>query len=221
MSDIFNRDVVLLIALCCLYFVWVVVPLLPAVIIYRLFPEAPVATQWKVLGIVLKAGGASGFYFAILGLAFFRFLEPTTDYIKSLHQPFWTVEVPIRFFDADNKDIIPTTNSPEQFRVQPFAYDFKQTGERSYLVILRFSELNGETDSIRLIFPEGVGYIHLRELMPKANTFPFQKKISLPKEAPTEIHPPLKGGQNQPSIAGLPQKLQRSLETNDLQAAAK
>ena len=216
-----DRDVVLLIALYCLYFVWVVVPLLPAVVIYRLFPEAATDTQWKVLGIVLKAGGASGFYFAILALAFFKFLEPTTDYIKSLHQPFWTVEVPIKFLDAANKDIIPTTNSREQIRVQPFAYDFKQTGEKSYLVTLRFSELNEETDSIRLMFPEGNGYIHLRELMTKDNTFPFLKKVSLIKQPPIEIHPQLKGGQNEPAIAGPSPKLQRGLETNDAQTAAK
>jgi hypothetical protein len=221
MSDILNQDVVLLLALYCLYFVWVVVPLLPAVVIYRLFPEAATDTQWKILGVVLKAGGASGFYFAILGLAFFKFLEPTADFIKSLHQPFWIVEAPIKFFDADNKDIIPTTSSPEQISVQPFAYDFKQTDEKSYLVTLRFSELNGETDSIRLIFPEGVGYIHLKELMTKDNTFPLQKKITLTKDPPIKIQPPLKGGQNQPAVAGLPQKLVRSLETNDLRTVAK
>jgi hypothetical protein len=220
MTDILNRDVVLLLALYSVYFVWVVVPLVPAVVIYRMFPEAATDTEWKVLGVALKAGGASGFYFAILALAFFKFLEPTTDYIKGLHQPFWTAEAPIKFFDAANKDIVPMTNSPEQIRVQPFAYDFKQTDEKSYLVTLRFSELNGDTESIRLIFPEGVGYIHLKDLMTKDNTYPFQKKIILTK-TPIEIHPPLKGGQNGPSVAGLSQQLERSLETNDLQAAAK
>jgi hypothetical protein len=221
MTDFLNRDVVLVLALYSLYCVWVIVPLFPAVIIYRLFPDAPTTTEWKIRGIVLKAGGASGFYFAILAAAYLKFLEPTTDYIKSLSHPFWTVEAPIRFFDSENQVMIPTTSSPEQIRVQPYAYDFKQTDEKTYLVILRFSELNGETDSIRLIFPEGVGYIHLSELMTKDNTFPFQKKVSLTKQAPIKIQPPLKGGQNQPVFAGLSPRLERSLETNDLQAAAK
>ena len=59
---------------------------------------------------------------------------------------------------------MPTTNSAEQIRVQPFAFDFKQTDEQTYLVTMKFSELNGETETIRLIFPEGVGFIKLKEL---------------------------------------------------------
>lgn len=220
MTELFSRDIVLIVALCILYFFWVAVPLVPAVVIYRLFPTAATDTQWKYGGLALKAGGASGFYFTILALGFFKFLEPTIDYVKSLQHPFWTVDASIRFFDADNKSIVPTTNSPEQIRIQPFAFDFKQTDEQTYLVTMRFSELSGETDTIRLIFPEGVGYIHLKELMTSDNTNAFMKTINLTKSA-TAIRPPLKGGQNLPSVAGLSPKLERSLETNDIKASAK
>jgi hypothetical protein len=218
--EIFSRDVVLLVLLCFLYFVWVVVPLIPAVIIYRLFPTVQTSAQWQILGIALKAGGASGFYFAILGLGFFKFLEPTIDYVKDLKHPFWTVEAAVKFYDAENKNIIPQTNTLEKISVQPFAFDFKQTDEQTYLVTMRFSELNGDTDSIRLTFPEGVGFIHLRDLMTSENTDKFLKKISLIRGKPTEIHPPVKGGQNQPSVAGFSNKLQQSLETNDVRAQA-
>jgi hypothetical protein len=221
MSEFFSRDVVLLVALFILYFVWVVVPLVPAVVIYRLFPGTPTNTQWNIRGVALKAGGASGFYFAILGLGFFKFLQPTIDYVNGLQHPFWTVEAPIRFFDADNKSIVPTTSSPEQIRVQPFAFDFKQTDEQTYLVTMRFSELNGETETIKLLFPEGVGFINLRELKNNENTNAFLKKISLSKVPPTQIRPLWKGGQNQPSVAGFSQKLQQSLETNDVRVVAK
>jgi hypothetical protein len=221
MQEFFNRDMALLMALCLLYLVWVVVPLLPAVIIYRLFPETPTDTQWKILGVALKAGGASGFYFAILALGFFKFLQPTIDYVNALQHPYWTVEAPVRFVDAENKSIVPTTNSAEQIRVQPFAFDFKQTDEQTYLVTMKFSELNGETETIRLIFPEGVGFIKLKELRSTDNTNTFLKRINLSKGAPTQIRPSLKGGQNQPSVAGFSQKLQQSLETNDVRAAAK
>jgi hypothetical protein len=57
--------------------------------------------------------------------------------------------------------------------------------------------------------------------MTKDNTFTLLKKITLTKEPPIKIQPPLKGGQNQAAVAGLSQKLERSLETNDLRAVAK
>ncbi len=203
------------------YFVWLLVPLVPAVVLYLIFPTALVETQWKVSGVAVKASGATGLYLAIIGLSYVKFLSPSLEYAKNLRPPYWTVEAPITFLDSENHDIVPTTNSPEQIRVQPYAYDFRQTDAKSYLVTLRFSELNGDTESIRLIFPEGVGYIHLKDLMSNSNTYPLLKKINLTKEPPIKIQPPLKGGQNQPAVAGPSPKSQRSLETNDLQAAAK
>ena len=221
MSEFFNRDIVLLFALCLLYLVWVGVPLVPAVIIYRLFPGTSVDTQWNILGIALKAGGASGFYFAILALGFFKFLQPTIEYVNDLQHPFWTVEAPVSFFDADNKNIIPTTNSPEQIRVQPFAFDFSQTDEHTYLLKMKFAELNGDTETIKLIFPEGVGFVKLKELRTNDNTDIYLKRINLSKVPPIKIRPKLTGGQNHPSVAALPQQLQQSLETNDVRTATR
>ena len=203
------------------YFVWLLVPLVPAVVLYLIFPTALVETQWKVSGVAVKASGATGLYLAIIGLSYVKFLSPSLEYVKNLRPPYWTVDAPITFLDAENHDIVPKTNSPEQIIVQPYAYDFKQTDAKSYLVTLRFSELNGDTDSIRLVFPEGVGYLHLKDLMKESNTYPLLKRINLTKEPPIKIQPPLKGGQNQPSIAAPSPKLERSLETNDVQASAK
>jgi hypothetical protein len=212
----YSRDLILLIFLCFLYFVWVTVPLIPAVIIYRLFPTVNTDAQWKILGIALKAGGASGFYFAILGLGFFRFLDPSTNWISDLKHPYWTVETKVKFYDADHNTINPKTNSLDKISVQPFAYDFRQTDEQSWLVTLKFSELNSDTDSIRLNFPEGVGFIPLRDLMTRDNTSTFYKTVNLTKGKPTEIHPPVTGGQNQPVVATYSRKLEQSLETNDV-----
>jgi hypothetical protein len=203
------------------YFVWLLVPLVPAVVLYLIFPTALVETQWNVSGVAVKASGATGLYLAIIGLSYVKFLSPSLEYVKTLRPPYWTVDAPITFLDAENHGIVPTTNSAEQIRVQPYAYEFRQTDAKSYLVTLRFSELNGDTESIRLIFPEGEGYIHLKDLMTASNTYPLLKRINLTKEPPIKIQPPLKGGQNQPLIAAPSRKLERSLETNDLQAAAK
>ncbi|MBR0860768.1 hypothetical protein ACVIWV_007751 [Bradyrhizobium diazoefficiens] len=214
MNELLSRDVVRLLALCVTYIFWAVVPLLPAVMIYRLFPNAPVDTQWKILGVAVKAGGAAGFYFAILALGFFKFLEPTIEYVRGLQRPYWTVEALVQFVESDDSVSRPyTTNSAEQIRIQPYAYDFKQTDDQTYLITMRFAELNSDTDSIRLIFPEGIGFIPLKQMMSSDNTNNFLKRVSLTKGPPTKIHPPVKWGQNAPSVSELSQKLERGLET--------
>ncbi len=206
-----HRDLVLLIAFYGLYVVWVLIPLIPAVIIYLLFPNSPTATQWKISGVALKAGGASGFYFAILALAYFNFVSPVTDYIKSLHKPYWTVDAPITFLEA----VTPIVGS-EQLRVEPFAYEFRRTDEKSYLVTLKFPERDGELPKyVRLIFPDGEGYIDLGKLRTNANTNSFSKTIDLTSIDPIKIRPPLHGGQNKPAIVGLPTQVEYALESND------
>jgi hypothetical protein len=203
----FDRDMMLLFGFYGSYFVWVVVPLLPAVIIYILFPATPTSTQWKILGIALKAGGASGFYFAILGLAYFKFLEPATEYVKTMEQPYWTVDANVVFFDSQ-KNVINSNSTLEQLRVEPVAYFFQKTGEQVYFVQLKFPELKGEVpdEHIRLIFPEGEGFIELSKLKTRDNTNFYTKKIDLTK-APIAIRPPVSGGQNRPVSVGLPKQL--------------
>jgi hypothetical protein len=173
------------------YFVWLLVPLVPAVVLYLIFPTGFVETQWNISGVAVKASGAAGLYLALIGLSYVKFLSPSLEYMQTFRPPYWTVYAPITFLDEDNKDIVPRTKSLEQITVQPYAYDFRQTDSNSYLVALRFSELNSDTDSIKLAFPEGVGFIHLRELRKADNTDRLKKEIDLMKETPIKIQPPL------------------------------
>jgi hypothetical protein len=206
-----DRDFMILAAFYGLYAVWVLVPLLPAVIIYLLFPNAPTGTEWNISGVALKAGGASGFYFAVLGLAYFNFVQPTTEYIKGLHQPYWVVEVPITFVDA-----VTPISVADQLTVEPFAYEFNRIDDKQYMVKLKFAERK-TPDNIRLIVRDGQGYIHLKDLKTKENTYPLEKRIDLTKVDPIQIRPLLTGGQNKIAATGFPRQLQNGLETGDTQ----
>jgi len=198
------------------YFVWLLVPLVPAVVLYLIFPTALVETQWNVSGVAVKASGATGLYVAILGLSYVKFLSPSLEYVKTLRPPYWTVDVPIQFLDSLQNEIVPTTSSSEQFKVYPFAYDFSKIDQKRYLVTLKFTETNGQLPSIvRLIFAEGEGFIDLKKLKTKGNTDVLAKKIDLTDESPILIRPPLSGGQNKPVVAELPKRLERELESGD------
>lgn len=205
-----------LILICSVYFVWLLVPLVPAVVLYLIFPTALVETQWNVSGVAVKASGATGLYLAIIGLSYVKFLSPSLEQVKTLRLPYWTVDAPVTFLDSDQKDIVPTTTSSEQIRVHPFAYDFSKIDQKRYLVTLKYPETNGELPGIiRLIFTEGEGFIDLKKLRSKDNTDLLAKKIDLTGGPPIVIRPPLSGGQNKPVVAALPRQLERDLEGGD------
>src|ERR1700687_2308495 len=123
-----------LILINSVYFVWLLVRLIPAVTLYWMFPTSLTDTQWKLSGVMVKASGATGFYLAIIGLSYLKFLSPSLEYVKNLRPPYWTIEAPVMFLDDQKKDIIPTTTSSEQFNVYPFAYDFSKIDKKRYLV---------------------------------------------------------------------------------------
>jgi hypothetical protein len=205
------------------YVVWLLVPLLPAIVLYVLFPTALVETQWKVSGLAVKSGGAAGLYVLLVALAYLKFLSPTLEYAKNIRPHYWTVDAPVRFVDAMANEIVPVTSSSGQFKVSPYAYDFSKIDQKRYLVTLQFSEnSDGELPrSIRLMFDEGEGFIDLKALKEKASVNRLTKKIDLTGLPEIVISPPLTGGQNKAAVAGLPQKLQRDLETAGLQAATR
>jgi len=209
------RDFLVLVGYCSVYAVWVLVPLVPAILIYRLFPTANTDTEWKILGVALKAGGASGFYFAILALAFFKFIDPSLEKLRHLDRPYWEIKAPIKFVDANRKPII-AISSREQLRVQPFSYDVSKTGQWEYLVTLKFMQSDGGVpDHVRLIFPEGEGFIALKERMNDKNTNSYERQIDLRSDPIIEIRPIVAGGQNQPTSAGFSKHLDYSLESNE------
>jgi hypothetical protein len=209
------NDLIVMLGYCGVYATWVLVPLVPAILIYRLFPKAPTETQWKILGVVLKAGGASGFYFAILALAYFKFIDPAIQNVKNFERPYWEVIARIRFVD-ENRKIINPNSSEEQLRVHPLSHRLKKIDDKSYVATLRFSEPNDETpDYVEVDFPEGEGFIKLKQLKNNENTSLIRKVIDLTNLDPIEIHPIKQGGQNQPTNDGLSQQVNRSLESNE------
>jgi len=207
------NDLIVMLGYCAVYAVWVLVPLLPAILIYRLFPQADTQAQWNILGVALKAGGASGFYFTILALAFFKFIDPAIEVIKSFERPDWKVIAQIKFVDA-NKQEIAASSSEEQLRVHPLAHGFKKIGDLRYIATLQFSD-GKIPDYVTLYFPEGEGYIELKKLMTNGNTNSETKVIDLTDLDPIVIHPVNLGGQNQPTNAGFSQQASSGLESNE------
>lgn len=71
--------------------VWVLLPLVPALLIYWLFPNTPVAVSGPLAGVSVKTGGAFGAYLVILLLTWGE-LQTINQSIAGWQSQFWTVK---------------------------------------------------------------------------------------------------------------------------------
>ena len=83
---------------------WVLLPLVPAVIIYLIFPKTEVGLSGPFTGLSVRASGAFAAYFVIL-LATFPLLNRQNRNIESLLDPTWKILGSVRVEDSDGVEI--------------------------------------------------------------------------------------------------------------------
>jgi hypothetical protein len=86
---------------------WAAIPLLPAILIYRIFPDAPFLAGGQLPGTGLKinAGGASAAYI-VLFLLMYPLVDTAKNQIGSLNKPYWEITGVARFIN-EGKDFDP------------------------------------------------------------------------------------------------------------------
>ncbi|HTQ12478.1 MAG TPA: hypothetical protein VMH86_01280 [Rhizomicrobium sp.] len=84
--------------------VLVSLPLLPAVIIYRLFPSTMVAASGPLSGLTLKSSGAFSVYIVVF-LVMAPFAYRTYDLVNDVSSPSWTITGRLQLTDANGKAI--------------------------------------------------------------------------------------------------------------------
>jgi hypothetical protein len=87
-----------------LYLLWVIIPLIPAVLIYRLFPNTAVAVSGPFANLTVKAGGAFAAYLVVFA-ATLPLVNTMRDSALSTQHQFWTLKGQVRLFDAEGKEI--------------------------------------------------------------------------------------------------------------------
>lgn len=88
-----------------LYVLWIFGPLVPAVLIYKLFPETKVAASGPFSGLTLKATGAFGAYVITLLLAYPLNLR-LYSIMGSQLKPVWTLKAEVIASDPAGKPIL-------------------------------------------------------------------------------------------------------------------
>ncbi|CCD83778.1 exported protein of unknown function [Bradyrhizobium sp. ORS 285] len=93
-----------LVSLLLLLAIWVALPLLPAILIYRLFPNAPLAASGPLAGLTINTGGAFAAYLIIFLLIKSQ-VDATKNYIGSAIRPYWEIRGEISLTDESGGDI--------------------------------------------------------------------------------------------------------------------
>jgi hypothetical protein len=82
--------------------IWVSLPLLPAIMIYRYFPDTQVAASGPLAGLTVKTGGAFAAYLIVL-LLIFPLVHTIRDVVGSGMRPFWEIRGKVKLVDESGK----------------------------------------------------------------------------------------------------------------------
>jgi hypothetical protein len=99
------REMMVMAALVTLYCLWILLPLVPAVLIYRLFPNTSVAVSGPLAQLTVRASGAFAAYLIVFACSYpvtTRF-EQTVD---GFERPFWTIKGRIKLVDANGAEVL-------------------------------------------------------------------------------------------------------------------
>jgi len=88
-----------IVALC----MWFLLPLLPSILIYRLFPKSPVRATGVLAGITFNAGGAFAAYLILFAVAA-PFIVDLNDRIDRSRSQFWTINATVQLDGANIED---------------------------------------------------------------------------------------------------------------------
>src|SRR5262249_29484138 len=102
-----SREILVLISISLLHILWVLLPLIPAVLIYKLFPDTAVAVSGPLAALSVRASGAFAGYLAVFAATFILVLkfEPV---ISAFEHPFWTVYGKVTLIGKDDREIAST-----------------------------------------------------------------------------------------------------------------
>lgn len=89
---------------CALYFMWILLPLIPSVLIYRIFPDTKTTAEGQVSNWKIKAGGAFGAYLAVLMAGYFL-VDRAQLKTMAAESSVWRLKVDVQLQDQDGKPI--------------------------------------------------------------------------------------------------------------------
>ena len=158
---------------------WVLLPLVPAVLIYLIFPKSVVALKGPFSGLTIRASGAFAAYFIIL-LVTIPMLNRLNQNLENEFRPTWQISGSVRLQDENGKNIPydNRNNSPLSIELDPKLV----TPVGRYGFSMHVPEIADKIPAIHVRYP-GVGTYLLDPMSPeegeKVKIDHYRKKVEI------------------------------------------
>jgi hypothetical protein len=134
-----SRELMVLFSLIGLYSVWVLLPLVPAILIYLLFPNTSVAVSGPLANLTVRASGAFAAYLVVFA-ASYPLVQTTKETVGGFQRQFWILEGKVKLIGANGKETT-STSLLEKVELLTNPAPFTHNGD---IVILKVIESEGD-----------------------------------------------------------------------------
>jgi membrane protein implicated in regulation of membrane protease activity len=100
-----SHEAMTLWSLVGIHLLWILAPLIPAVLIYWLFPSTTIAVNGPLAALSVKATGAFAGYLVVFA-ATYPLANRAEETVGSFQRPYWTINARIQLQEKDKKDIV-------------------------------------------------------------------------------------------------------------------
>jgi hypothetical protein len=178
-AEVFAMAAMIGILLC-----WVLLPLIPAVLIYSLFPSTTVAVSGPFANLTVKASGAFAAYLIVFA-AVFTWLENAYYFVGSSLRPTWTISGNLNVIGKNGKRIEPPSDFFQKICIKTDP-DFNTFKSSSFTIMLPelpngipkiyFETSYGQTLPIQLDTLKSANVNRFRKLVKVVETIEIRQK---------------------------------------------
>lgn len=193
-----DKDWLVLFAFCGLYATWILLPLIPAILIYWLFPDNKVTVSGPFAGLTVNASGAFAAYLVVFVAVYLALVPTTRNYIVGMQREFWIVKGDIELHHADGTAFPHSEVLLNQLKVvRPNSYKFE-----GYSATVKVEEDDdGALPIVTIEIPNfGEKTISLNKMPSSQLSIDYSKRIIRVKD-PIIIEEFNTGGRTQPELA--------------------
>lgn len=185
------RELMVMLSLTLLHALWVLLPLVPAVLIYHLFPDSKVGVSGPLANLTVRASGAFAGYLIVF-LVTTPLVNRSEDTIRGFEHLFWTINGKVKLIGANGVEI-KSADLLKKMEVHP---DPSPYNIASYIVRLRvFEGEEGEFPFVNIDIPNfGQGVIDLKSISKNVVVDKYHKTIEIAEPIEVREFSPLKTG---------------------------
>ena len=104
-----SREMTVVMSLVGLHLLWVLAPLVPAILIYKLFPATSVVVNGPLAGLTVRASGAFAGYLIVFA-ATFPLIKNMENTFSGFQRSIWTIKAQIQMLDKNGVELTSIDN---------------------------------------------------------------------------------------------------------------